>query len=108
MMMTLSDTDPAGAAPEGRRRRGGGKEARRALRQATRVDHLAHIRRTLPPFEVLDEEGVSLIERNADLILEEIGIEFREDPEALELWRNAGADVRGERVRFPPGPAARC
>ena len=36
-------------------------------------------------------------------MLEEIGIEFREFPRALDLWRDAGADVEGERVRFPRG-----
>ncbi len=32
---------------------------------------------------------------------QEYGIEFRDDPEALELFRAAGADVQGELVRFP-------
>jgi trimethylamine---corrinoid protein Co-methyltransferase len=36
-------------------------------------------------------------------VLEEIGIEFRDDPEALEMWKAAGAEVSGERVRFPKG-----
>ena len=44
-----------------------------------------------------------MIEANADQILQEIGIEFREDAEALEMWKSAGADVDGERVRFPNG-----
>jgi trimethylamine--corrinoid protein Co-methyltransferase len=35
--------------------------------------------------------------------LQEIGIEFRDFPQALDLWREAGADVSGERVRFPRG-----
>ena len=35
--------------------------------------------------------------------LEEIGIEFRDDEEALALWKQAGADVRGQRVHFPKG-----
>ncbi len=52
---------------------------------------------------MLDDEGLALIEANADRILEEIGIEFREDEEALALWKAAGADVRGERVHFPKG-----
>jgi trimethylamine--corrinoid protein Co-methyltransferase len=30
-------------------------------------------------------------------------MEFRNDPQTLRLWREAGADVRGERVRFEPG-----
>src|SRR5690606_17528250 len=35
--------------------------------------------------------------------LEEVGIEFRDDAEALAMWKEAGADVRGERVHFPKG-----
>ncbi len=61
------------------------------------------IDRKIPYVELLDEEGLELIERNADTVLEEIGIEFREFPRALELFREAGADVDGERVRFPRG-----
>jgi trimethylamine--corrinoid protein Co-methyltransferase len=100
--MTITDTEQV---PEtgGRRRRGGGAEGRRALRQANRVDHLPFIRRKVAVYEVLDEEGLAIIEGNADLILEEIGIEFREDEEALAMWREAGADVQGSRVRLPRG-----
>ena len=36
-------------------------------------------------------------------MLEQVGIEFRDTPEALALFRDAGADVDGERVRFPRG-----
>jgi methanogenic corrinoid protein MtbC1 len=32
-----------------------------------------------------------------------VGIDFRDDAEALEIWREAGADVQGERVQFPRG-----
>jgi trimethylamine--corrinoid protein Co-methyltransferase len=100
-MMMLSDSEQG--AETGRRRRGGGAEARRARRQGAGPVQLPSIRRKLANYEVLDEEGLSLIEANADLILEEIGIEFREDEEALQLWRAAGADVRGTRVHFPSG-----
>ena len=51
----------------------------------------------------MDEAGLALVEENADVVLEEIGIDFRDDPEALVLFRDAGADVKGERVRFPRG-----
>lgn len=44
-----------------------------------------------------------LIEQNADLILRDVGMEFRDDPEILDYFRDAGADVQGERVRFEPG-----
>ena len=68
------------------------------------MDELAAwIDRRIPCFEVLDTEALELIEHNADTVLEEIGIEFREFPRALELLKEAGADVDGERVRFPRG-----
>ena len=85
------------------RRSGGGSEARRDRRRGGGMESQRFITRKLKPFEVLSEEGLELIERNADLVLEEIGIEFRGDPEALQMWRDAGADVDGERVRFPKG-----
>ncbi|MCA1262218.1 trimethylamine methyltransferase family protein, partial [Nitratireductor aquimarinus] len=82
----------------------GGAAARRAARAgAGPGPQLTYIRRTLRPFEVLDEEALALIEANADTVLEEIGIEFRDDPEALSMWKEAGADVQGDRVHFPKG-----
>jgi trimethylamine--corrinoid protein Co-methyltransferase len=90
------------AAPEGRRSRGGA-EARRAQRTRLSIHQLPYIRRKIPLTEILSEEGLQLIERNADTILERIGIEFRDDEEALRLWKEAGADVKGTRVRFPRG-----
>lgn len=52
---------------------------------------------------MLDEEGLAQIEHNAETILAEVGIAFQDFPEALDLWRDAGADVDGELVRFPRG-----
>ena len=63
------------------------------------------ITRKIPYFEVLDEDGLALIERNADTILQDVGIDFRDDAEALDLFRKAGCDVKGERVHFPRGLA---
>jgi len=88
-----------------RRTRSGGREARRALRQKRTVTFLPYITRKIPVTEVLSNEGLEIIENNAETILEEIGIDFREDAEALELWRGAGADVQGERVHIPRGLA---
>ena len=85
------------------RRRAGGREAKRAARAARAGVSVPYITRKIPYYEVLDADGLALIERNADTILEEIGIEFRGDPESLDLWKKAGADVQGERVRFPRG-----
>lgn len=84
-------------------RRRGGSEARRASRARAQGPQLPYITRRVPYYSVLDEEGLSIIEGNADTILEEIGIDFRDDPEALQIWRDAGADVQGERVRMPRG-----
>ncbi len=59
----------------------------------------------MPDFEVLDAEALEIIESNAETVLEEIGVNFVDNPPALDLWREAGADVRGERVRIPRGLA---
>lgn len=85
------------------RARAGGRSARRQVRSRAQVEAVPYIQRKVPVYEVAPEETLELIESNADLILEEIGIEFRDDPEALEIWRNAGASVDGERVRFERG-----
>jgi len=91
-------------AGQGERRRGrGGAEARRAERSRPKLEQLPFIVRKVPLMTVLDEEGLSLIERNADTILQEVGIEFRDEPEALQLWKHAGADIKGTRIRFPRG-----
>ena len=84
-------------------RRSGGREAKRASRTAAVTGTGPYINRKLPYVELLDEEGLSLIEENAEVILAEIGVEFRDDPEAIEIWRAAGADIEGERVRMPRG-----
>ncbi len=90
----------------GRKRRAvrTGRAAVRAARKRGIVDEFATwIDRRIPYFEVLDTEALELIEHNADTVLEEIGIEFRDFPRARKLWKEAGADVDGERVRFPRG-----
>ena len=84
-------------------RRGGGRAARQAARLHAVVERVPFLTRTLAPFEVLSEEGLELIEANADTILERVGVDFRDAPDARELLRGAGAEVDGERVRFPRG-----
>jgi trimethylamine--corrinoid protein Co-methyltransferase len=70
---------------------------------AAHVEASPFLTRALQPVEVLNEEGLALLEHNADTILEEVGIEFRGDPDALRLLGENGADVSGELVRFPRG-----
>ena len=86
-----------------RRKRGGGRAARKAERTSSVTKGVPYITRKVPFYEVLNEDGLSLIENNAETILQEIGVEFRGDQEALDLWKDAGADIEGERVRIPKG-----
>ena len=88
-----------------RGRRGGGRDARRQMRASGGAAAAPYITRGIPPVDILTDEAAEIIEDNAETILEEIGIDFLEDPEALDLLRNAGCDVRGERVHFPRGLA---
>jgi len=85
------------------RRKSGGRRAKQAARQQSTAVDVPFIDRKIPYYELLDEEALALIEHNADTVLEEIGIEFKEFPEALALFKDAGADLDGERVRFPRG-----
>ncbi len=86
-----------------RRKRAGGRSARQSARQVAQVLESPFIERNIPYYELLDEASLELIENNAETVLEEIGIEFRGDPEALELFKAAGASIEGELVRFPKG-----
>ncbi|MFN3646643.1 MAG: trimethylamine methyltransferase family protein [Gemmobacter sp.] len=85
--------------------RGGGGAARRAERTAVSLETARFITRNIPDFEVLNAEALEIIEHNAETVLEEIGVNFVENPAALDRWRAAGADVRGERVHIPRGLA---
>ena len=62
-----------------------------------------YILRNIPTYDILSEENLLKIEAAADRILAQTGIEFRDDPTALDHWRRAGADVQGVLVKFPPG-----
>jgi trimethylamine---corrinoid protein Co-methyltransferase len=92
-----SSTNPS------RSRGRGGRAARQRERSHRAAEVIAGIERQIPTYELLGEDGLAMIEAAADQILAEIGIEFHGDPEAHRLWREAGADISGERVRFPIG-----
>ena len=100
---------PQNRSDSGLRNRGEASSRRGRRRGAARkqciaaTDSAAWIERGIPHFEVLNSEALELIEHNAETVLAEIGIEFREFPHALTLWKEAGAEVDGERVRFPRG-----
>lgn len=88
-----------------RRARPSAREARKAQR-AHRPEGPAYITRAIPPYELLSPEGLEAVERHADRLLEEIGLEIRGDAEAIGLWRQAGASITDEwRVHVPAGLA---
>jgi trimethylamine--corrinoid protein Co-methyltransferase len=87
-----------------RRGRGGGA-ARRAERSAVSFEVAKYIERKIPNLEILNEEALEIIEANAETVLEEIGVNFTENPDALKRWKDAGADIQGERVHIPKGLA---
>lgn len=87
----------------GRARRAGRGARREARSQADRGPGRPYIVRNIPTYDILGEESLLRIEETADRILAEIGIEFRDDPAALDHWRRAGATIEGVLVRFEPG-----
>ena len=92
-------TERAGGVAAAPRR----QAAPRASRRRSRPVHHPHARRRS---RCSTRRASRSIEQNADTILEQVGIDFRGDPEALTAASaTAGADVDGERVRFPRGIA---
>ncbi len=86
----------------------GGSDARRAQRRSKfDVTPLPYIQRQIPVFDVLTDEGLEIIENNAEIIMEEIGIVIKDDAEVVRLWCDAGADVAddGETLHVPRGLA---
>ncbi len=90
----------ASATNPSRRRRAGGRSAKRrdagpAIAQLPWEIPVNHDR----PTEPLDEDGVEAIHDGAMRVLEEIGIEFLND-EALSVLAEAGCEVSGQNVRM--------
>ena len=101
-----SDRRKVRAGTNSGRSRSGGRSARLRSRSHTgQLQHPVSFERKIPTYDLLDDESLQRLEDHADWILKEVGIEFRGDEEALALFHDAGADIRGERVRFEPGQA---
>lgn len=83
-----------------RSRRGAGRERRQSAPAPVAPPYIS---RAIPPYEVMGEENLQRIERAADRILTETGIEIRDDDVAIELFRRSGARVDGTRLRFEAG-----
>lgn len=80
-----------------------GRSARMQKRNKPAPLSSSIFKRNIPLYPLLDVDGLEAIEAQADWILKEVGIEFRGDKEALRLFKEAGADVQGERIRFDEG-----
>ena len=88
---------------EGPRGRRGGRTSRTASRRLPSfIGPAEPLRRTIPTYELLDEDDLLRLEEHSDWILDEIGVEIH-DGEALDLFRQAGARVDGRQARFEPG-----
>lgn len=81
------------------RSRRGGRAQRKEGRAARRERSWPTLKRSVPVVDYYSEEQIERIHFASLSILKDIGCEFR-DPEALDMWRAAGADVRGERVHL--------
>jgi trimethylamine--corrinoid protein Co-methyltransferase len=75
----------------------------RARQTPEPIQNTAVLVRKIRPYDLLDEEILDQLEAQADRLLKEVGILFNEDPIAIQLFKDAGASVDGERVRFDPG-----
>ena len=95
-------TDSSSATP--RRRNSQDRAARRHARQSgVSAEAPAFIRREIPYYELVSDEGLSHIEEMSERLLSEIGMDIRNDDAARNLFKAAGADVDGDRVRFDRG-----
>lgn len=91
-----------------RRSRANRRPARSAAAGQNPSLEVPFITRGIPTYDLLDEESLQRIEDAADEILSTIGIEFREDPASVELFRKAGGEVTpvsadAWNIKFPPG-----
>ena len=107
-----SSSDGGGSSSGGRvnspakNRRGSrtnSRDRKRKDRLQSRIVAPPYIKRQIDTLNVLGEEGLSIIEQQADELLRDIGMEFHDDESLLQLFAEAGADVKGTRVRFDPG-----
>ena len=75
-------------------RRSGGRSGRQAVRAAHAVEAVPFLTRAIKPYELVSDEGLSIIEHNADTILQEVGVEIRDYPSALKVFADGGAHCR--------------
>lgn len=95
--MAHVDTDISEQTTQQPARRG--RAARKQNRTDKTIRFLPELDRGIPYINLMSEEQVNRIHVASMKILKEKGIEFRED-EAAQMWKDAGAEVDGYRVRI--------
>lgn len=97
-MANINEPAAPGTIAVATAKRAGGREGRREVR-GRKVPSFKTLERNIPVYEIVPDEAIELVHEESCRILEEIGIEFRDD-EAISMWQAAGADVSGTRVRI--------
>ena len=95
----MSRSDPRSEPAAGRRR--GAIRRAAAARKRRATESIVQPINRIPTYALLEPDAETAIHDASMRIIEEIGVDFRGDPEALSLWREAGAQVEGERVHIP-------
>ncbi len=96
----MVDTTTEPRTSRGRRARSGGAAGRRQARLKAPIVYPKTTMRNIPSYEVLSTDGLEAIDNYAMGILETTGVEFRDDASAT-IWKDAGAEVDGHRIRIP-------
>lgn len=104
----MAAIDRAAPAQGRRRSKRRGRKLSGAKHSANaRAPTAPHIlqRRAIGCYQLCSEAELNHLEQQADWLLENVGMEFSADPQALELFLEAGATVKDDRVTFNAGLA---
>ncbi len=90
------------------KRRARGEKKRSAQQGQNPHLYVPYLTRGIPTYDLMNDDSLTKIEAMADRILAEIGIEFRDDPETVRLFKNAGGKVSDVsetawNIKFEPG-----
>jgi len=80
------------------RKRTGARRSRRGARERAHVAAAPYIKRQLSFYDPLSEEQLVKIDGQVDWLLENVGFAFRDDPEAIRIWKEAGVKIVGDKV----------